>query len=713
MAQCCEPDRLLDLLDEKLPGDEFALLSEHVSSCVECREVLERLSSAQDSMNFHLSNEQPSPQHKLSEAVVGRIARVIRRELEGTANGRNRNPLPHLPPGKTVGDYEIMECMGRGGMGNVFRARHTKLDRMVALKLIEVDSQNTPAVLDGDNRVLRFQREMRAIGRLRHPNIVAALDAGESGRFHYLVMDLLEGPNLQQLVQSYGPLQTADACEIIRQTATGLQHSYEAGIVHRDLKPPNLMLSSSDSPPMVKILDMGLARFFESKTIADEQMTSEGMVVGTLGYLAPEQFGNNKADIRTDIFSLGVTMFFLLTGRSPIQLSGSTLLEKIKSRATTPTMSLSELRPDLPKPLSMLVDRMLSSDPANRPAVPNEIADALTPFCKGHNLEQLLHTEKQSSDRETRKLANHQTLIAPESGLAPDSRIAIAEPRLAERVGNRSWVRNWILIGLAVSFVALAGIVISLKTDGGEIIIECDDPNIELEIVRNDSEVKSFEVGQLKDKTWFRSGDYEIRVPRELGDQIVIDNQQFTLKRGEKILVTIKVADLTKPPAVAEAKIFVPDTQAFYAIESILLENQVVDVYRSRVNSPTNVALGEFSGNENQLFRFVPVDSELYFIESKLAPRYSLDILDWGTADQTNISAVSRGEIETTASKFELIDAGDGTVRIVSAIAPNLHVGVADDDKNIVSRDREMGDRTLFRLKKIEAVPPKTDDSDD
>ena len=227
--------------------------------------------------------------------------------------------------------YRLIELLGAGGMGTVFKAEHLLMKRAVAVKVIDSALFTDPAVTG------RFAREMEAAGKLTHPNIVHAYDAEEVGDTHFLAMEYVEGVSLTNLLNQRGPLPPAEACSYIRQAALGLQHAHERGMVHRDIKPQNLMVTSEGQ---VKILDFGLARFvletapagaLLASTGADtevaltevnppiEPLTQAGTVMGTPAYIAPEQARDpHTADIRADIYSLGCTLYDLLTGRPPI-----------------------------------------------------------------------------------------------------------------------------------------------------------------------------------------------------------------------------------------------------------------------------------------------------------------------------------------------------------------------------------------------------------
>src|SRR5262249_32836498 len=204
--------------------------------------------------------------------------------------------------------YEVLQLLGQGGMGAVYKARHKVMDRVVALKVINA------TLLGSNSSVERFHREVKAAAKLHHPNIVTAHDAGQAGNTHFLVMEFVEGTDLGKYVAQKGPLPVAHACHFIRQAALGLQHAHEHGMVHRDIKPSNLMLTAKG---VVKVMDFGLARLTQEGA-GSAGLTGENVVMGTADYIAPEQAQDaHKADIRADIYSLGCALYHLLAGRPP------------------------------------------------------------------------------------------------------------------------------------------------------------------------------------------------------------------------------------------------------------------------------------------------------------------------------------------------------------------------------------------------------------
>jgi serine/threonine protein kinase len=284
-------------------------------------------------------------------------------------------------PGQ-LGPYRLLEKVGRGGAGQVYKAQHTVLERVVALKVLAEEQSGDPVLL------ARFRREMRVVGRLDHPHLVRATDAGHIDGVHYLAMDFVEGIDLYRLVKALGPLPVADACELARQAALGLQHAHENGLVHRDVKPPNLML---DCTGTVKVLDLGIARS-TAVHAGEEGLTLQGQVMGSVDYLAPEQAADAaSADIRADIYGLGCTLYHLVAGKPPFSGPNyASLPNKLVAHKLDPEPAIRSVRPDAPAALEAVLGRMLAKDPAERHATPQAVAAVLEPLARGCDLPGLL-----------------------------------------------------------------------------------------------------------------------------------------------------------------------------------------------------------------------------------------------------------------------------------------------------------------------------------
>jgi serine/threonine protein kinase len=272
--------------------------------------------------------------------------------------------------------YKVLDPIGAGGMGQVFLCSHIYMNRLVALKFLPTDKLKDPSMLE------RFYREARAAAALDHPNIVRAYDIdreiGETGQnaLHYLVMEFVDGASLQEVVARRGPISPERAAHYIKQAARGLEHAHEAGLVHRDIKPGNLLLDRNGT---VKVLDLGLARFNEAgKDNVTERFDEKNAILGTADYLAPEQARGDAVDIRADIYSLGATLYFLLSGKAPFE--DGTVTQKLLWSQTKPPKPIRELRPDVPEELAAVLDRMMAKDANERYQTPQSVIEALAPW---------------------------------------------------------------------------------------------------------------------------------------------------------------------------------------------------------------------------------------------------------------------------------------------------------------------------------------------
>jgi serine/threonine protein kinase len=278
-------------------------------------------------------------------------------------------PTATWTPLGQLGEYQLLEKLGEGGMGTVYKALHTRLRRVVALKVLLRDRR-------WDERaVARFDREMAAVGAVDHPNVVRAMDAREVEGTRFLVTEYVEGLDLNALGRLCHPLPVPDVCEIIRQAALGLEAVHRHGLVHRDVKPSNLMVTPQG---VVKLLDLGLARF-QADRAADDEVTAAGMAMGTVDYMAPEQVTDaHSADIRADIYSLGCTLYKLLSGRTPFcGAKYQTVPQKMSGHVRDPVPPIQRLRGDVPAELAQVLMRMLTKDRSKRYATPAEVADAV------------------------------------------------------------------------------------------------------------------------------------------------------------------------------------------------------------------------------------------------------------------------------------------------------------------------------------------------
>lgn len=281
-----------------------------------------------------------------------------------------------------LGNYVLLDQLGEGGMGQVYKARHRRMGRVVALKVI------ARSQLADSESVQRFQREIEAAAQLEHPNVVRAYDADQAGDVHFFVMEFVEGIDLGKLVRQRGPLPIEEACTYIRQAAHGLQHAYERGLVHRDIKPSNLLLSTREG--VVKLLDLGLARWERTVQGGSEPptLTRDGAMMGTPDFIAPEQARDaHSADIRSDLYSLGCTFYYLLAAKVPFP--GGSLAQKIYKQQFGAPVPLTGVRPDVPSSVASVVYRLMAKEPSDRYQTPAEVIADLPPLGEGSTT---LHT---------------------------------------------------------------------------------------------------------------------------------------------------------------------------------------------------------------------------------------------------------------------------------------------------------------------------------
>ncbi|MBC7816745.1 MAG: serine/threonine protein kinase, partial [Planctomycetaceae bacterium] len=265
-------------------------------------------------------------------------------------------------PSLVLGNYVILGKLGQGGMGVVYKAKHRRMDRIVALKVL------SPRIAGRPELTQRFEREVQAAAKLTHPNIVKALDAELDGTRRFLVMEYVDGADLLALVRRCGKLPVRWVIDSMRQAALGLDYAHHQGIVHRDIKPSNLLRDRSGT---IKILDLGLARMAVAEGAAE--LTSTGEVIGTVDYMAPEQAEDTRhADARADIYSLGITLWFLLTAR--LAYEGDSAMAKLLSHSESPIPSLLDARPEVPPELERIFQKMVAKQPGQRYSSMAEVA---------------------------------------------------------------------------------------------------------------------------------------------------------------------------------------------------------------------------------------------------------------------------------------------------------------------------------------------------
>lgn len=400
---------------------------------------------------------------------------------------------------QSLRDFQLLEEIGSGGMGKVYRAHHSRLHRDVAIKILPPDQ------FQDDAAVARFEREMQAVGQLTHPNIVQAMDAGvENGR-HYLALEFVDGVDAHGLSQGYGELAVPEACDIVRQAALGLQHAHEKKLIHRDIKPSNLLVSKDG---VVKVADMGLA-LLQQPTAVRHDLTSTGQIMGTLDYIAPEQIEDmHDVDARADLYSLGCTLYQLLTGHAPFAKCKS-VLKKLKAheQATPKALSATRTSGPVPPQLQELVHQLLAKHPDDRIQTAGELVHLLDRFTVGSQLDALVsqlrnhpratgsgetQTEIVSDASETDAEAHAFVDTKPTrrtaypSAAIPDSTTISSQVRKRSSSRKTPWL--WIVLGgltaIVIATALFASKIGNTLAGKGTVVVKADEPVVVVSITR-------------------------------------------------------------------------------------------------------------------------------------------------------------------------------------------------------------------------------------
>lgn len=519
--ECCET--LLDLKDDTFVGlvkrarDVEVALPE--AACGDAAGLTEAM--------------QVTPSGAADEAVEERHSQTVLVPQAATMllSAAELGGIDQLPPELVEHPrYRIVELIGRGGMGNVYRAEHRLMNRPVAIKLINAQ------LVRHSQAIERFRREVQAAAKLSHPNIVAAFDAEQAGDAHFLVMEFVEGTDLASYVAEHGPMSVEMACRCIRQAADGLQHAHEKGMVHRDIKPHNLMLTANGQ---VRILDFGLAGIVtgneldespalkkwdagdhwdegveepshasqahssqpshssptagtasDSRHQTAKALTLAGSVMGTPDYMAPEQAVDaHAADIRADIYSLGCTLFFLLTGKPPFEAAN--VVGKFAAHAKQEPPVLQSLRADVSPELQRAVSRMLAKQPDDRFQAPAEVVAALEP---------------------------------------------LARPRLNQQQRQRQRLGLLIATVSCALALLLGGVVVAISSKGRlEIRSEVDD--VKVIVKQGGEQVEVFDLKTGSQMKWLPGGDYELELVGNSND-VKLDRDFVQLSRFGQAIVT-------------------------------------------------------------------------------------------------------------------------------------------------------------------------------
>jgi serine/threonine protein kinase len=376
---CLTGDVIRQFLAGELDDEQDQNVSDHLDACASCQRLTMSFLSVDDLCLPWLkasSRETINLTRLTADTVTIRKLKLIGTADERLAAGSNAVGRRFDRPRKVsaperIDKYEIVAAIGQGGMGTVYLGIDHDLGRECAIKVVGESHARDRKAIE------RAQREMQAVGRLAHPNIVSVLNAGQltDGR-SFLVMEFLRGSDLQSYVQAYGTLSADEACRAISDAARGLQHAHEQKLVHRDIKPSNLFRTDNGT---IKLLDFGLVQWEHDSLSQTETLTETGVVLGTVDFMSPEQaIDSRSADHRSDIYSLGCTLAWLLSGRQVFP--GNSVTRVLFAHRDNPAPQLESLQPNVPAGLNSVFQKMVAKRPEDRFQSTAEVIEALAPF---------------------------------------------------------------------------------------------------------------------------------------------------------------------------------------------------------------------------------------------------------------------------------------------------------------------------------------------
>lgn len=458
------------------------------------------------------------------------------------------------PVGGILGPYEFLEMLGKGGMGAVFKARHTRLNKFVAIKVLP------KTLIRDDEAIARFDREIKAVGALEHPNIIRATDADEDRGVHYLVMEYVDGEDLYRHVKQHGPLPVAQACQLVRDAASALDHIHRLGLVHRDVKPSNLLLMKSGQ---LKVLDLGLARLSKAAG-EDGELTGTGVSLGTPDYMAPEQWSDaSRADARTDLYALGCTLHYLLLGRAPfVSEQYGSVIAKMTGHAQGLVPSLRDSRPDIPLEIDVLCRKLLAKKPDDRIQTAAELVQRLEPFSSS-----MRSAAAEVSD--------------PAAPLTSPQSKSTLRHRLPRNIST--------LLGVALAGLVLlvAAVVYRIQTNYGTLILTTGNEHVAARLKEEGLVIQDAKTGQ----TWslipnvtqpVPPGDYRLPKPKGLlvfvrdDSGTKVSATEFKVQRGDRTAVHVTLA----PRGT------VPTTEDVPLDAEVVTPHKTADAWRWNADAP-------------------------------------------------------------------------------------------------------------------------------
>ena len=557
-------------VEKSSPSERAAFLDQACAGDRKLRAQVEALLRAHDNPDSFL--ERPIVGDQETQLLA---AETDRDDLPGVSGpGRAEVSLDFLEPcdapgrlGK-LGPYEVIDVLGRGGMGLVLKAHDPKLNRIVAIKTLASELAANPTARK------RFLREAQAAAAVSHPHVVTIHAVDEAGNTPYLVMECIDGVTLQEKIDRVGTLELREILRIGAQTAAGLAAAHAQGLIHRDVKPGNILLENSVE--RVRVSDFGLARAAD-----DVGMTRTGEVAGTPQHMSPEQAQGQPLDQRSDLFSLGSVLYAMCTGRSPFR--ADTALATMRRVCDDTPRPIREVNQDIPEGLAAIIDRLLAKDPDDRFQTAQEVADLL-----GRYLAHLQHPTSTPPPE------------VPGIRQPADTTLAVA-PRV---VAGRRWPRRavltaaTVLVGLCISVAIteatgitnLAATVIRIATGEGTLVIEVDDPTVQVSLDGEELSITGAGIRELK----LRPGQYQLRAIK--GGQPV-KQELVNVTRGDRQLVRVTREPVDKGPPSQGVTERAPFPGAFVVLRTDGVEVRKYDTLAEAVVGSTDGDTIEIRGN--------------------------------------------------------------------------------------------------------------------
>ncbi len=426
-----------------------------------------------------------------------------------------------------LGNYTILDKIGAGGMGQVFKAEHRRMRRVVAIKMLP------KAVTQDAGAVARFQREVEAAAKLRHTNIVATDDADEANGVHFLVMECIEGSDLSALVKRNGPVSVAKSVNYVLQAARGLEFAHKKGVIHRDIKPANLLL---DADGTVKILDMGLARIEAGGDAATRaELTGTGAVMGTVDYMAPEQALSTKhAEARSDIYSLGCTLYYLVAGKPTYD--GDSLMAKLLAHREKPIPSLGS---DVPEQVQAVFEKMVAKNADDRYQTMSEVVadlqDCVSSGSTAGGSTTSVEVDAGISNLSFLKDAPSKTSASQTAAHKKPTKPITAAVKSFSKRGMQAIVGGGLL-----ALILVAGVLLKIRTIDGTLVVEIDQPDAVVEVLDEQGTVEISQPGQNgKVAIAVDPGKHRLKIEK---DGFAVFGQDFVIESGGKQSITARLA---------------------------------------------------------------------------------------------------------------------------------------------------------------------------